>query len=45
MGKLAEQGFEAVEKEILECKDCQLHETVTNKVISKGSRTPEGCFC
>ncbi|ETA67163.1 uracil-DNA glycosylase, family 4 [Methanolobus tindarius DSM 2278] len=44
VSKLVEQGFEAVEKEILECKDCQLHETVTNKVISKGSRTPSVVF-
>jgi DNA polymerase len=42
--ELVEQGFEAVEKEILECMDCQLHETVTNKVISKGSRTPRVVF-
>nr|WP_321498932.1 uracil-DNA glycosylase [uncultured Methanolobus sp.] len=42
--ELVEQGFEAVEKEILECTDCQLHETVTNKVISKGSRTPRVVF-
>jgi DNA polymerase len=44
VSELVEQGFEAVEKEILECMDCQLHETVTNKVISKGSRTPRVVF-
>jgi DNA polymerase len=44
VSELVEQGFEAVEKEILECTDCQLHETVTNKVISKGSRNPRVVF-
>ncbi|WP_321429018.1 uracil-DNA glycosylase [uncultured Methanolobus sp.] len=44
VSELVEQGFEAVEEEILECTDCQLHETVTNKVISKGSQTPRVVF-
>ncbi len=44
VNELVKMGFEGIEKEILECTDCQLHETVTNKVISKGSRNPQVVF-
>ncbi|WP_342305715.1 uracil-DNA glycosylase [Methanolobus sp. ZRKC5] len=44
VSELVEQGFEGIEKEIMECTDCQLHETVTNRVISKGSRSPRVVF-
>ena len=42
--ELIDGGFSFVEKKILECKNCALHETVTNKVISKGSQTPKVVF-
>ena len=42
--ELISGGFPLVEKKILECKNCALHETVTNKVISKGSQTPKVVF-
>lgn len=37
-------GFSHVKEEILQCKSCALHETVTNKVISKGSEKPKVVF-
>ncbi|WMW22402.1 uracil-DNA glycosylase [Methanolobus mangrovi] len=44
VSELVEQGFEGIENEINTCTDCQLHETVTNRVISKGSRSPKIVF-
>ncbi|WNY22807.1 Type-4 uracil-DNA glycosylase [Methanimicrococcus hongohii] len=41
---LVKGGFPYLEQKILECKRCALHETVTNKVISKGSQTPKVVF-
>ena len=37
---LIEGGFPFLGKKILDCQKCALCETVTNKVISKGSKTP-----
>lgn len=37
-------GFSGIEKAILACKKCPLHETVTNKVIGKGSIAPKVLF-
>lgn len=44
VNELVEQGFEGIEQEIMVCTDCQLHETVINRVISKGSRNPSVVF-
>ncbi|SFM16663.1 uracil-DNA glycosylase [Methanolobus profundi] len=44
VSELVEQGFKVIEKEIMGCTDCQLHETVTNRVISKGSTSPKVVF-
>ncbi len=44
VSELAGKGFEGIEKRIIECTACTLHETVTNKVISKGSKTPKVVF-
>ncbi|MBZ3935586.1 uracil-DNA glycosylase [Methanimicrococcus blatticola] len=41
---LVKGGFPYLEQKILECKNCALHETVTNKVISKGSENPKVVF-
>ena len=37
-------GFSYLEQEILACRKCGLHETVKNKVISKGSKNPKVVF-
>ncbi|WP_406656811.1 uracil-DNA glycosylase [Methanolobus sp. ZRKC2] len=42
--ELVEGGFELVKNEIQACKGCVLHETVTNKVIGKGSDNPKVVF-
>lgn len=42
--ELVEGGFELVKSEILACKGCALRETVTNKVIGKGSDNPKVVF-
>ena len=42
--ELIDGGFSYIEKKIEECKNCKLHETVTNKVIFKGSKTPKVVF-
>jgi uracil-DNA glycosylase, family 4 len=42
--ELINGGFSFVENKILECRNCALHETVTNKVISKGSTAPKVVF-
>ncbi len=44
VSELVEQGFEGIEDEISICTDCQLHKTVTNRVIGKGSRSPKIVF-
>ena len=41
---LTNGGFSYIEKKIEDCRNCGLHETVTNKVISKGSKTPKVVF-
>ncbi|WNY27115.1 uracil-DNA glycosylase [Methanolapillus ohkumae] len=38
------ETFPGIEKLILDCKRCDLHKTVTNKVISKGSTHPKVVF-
>ncbi len=42
--ELVETGYSGVEEAILACKNCPLHETASNKVIGKGSRTPKVLF-
>ena len=42
--ELIKGGFSRVREDILQCKNCILHETVTNKVISKGSESPSVVF-
>ncbi|MCQ1536908.1 uracil-DNA glycosylase [Methanosarcina sp. KYL-1] len=42
--ELVDAGYEAVEKAIIACTRCPLHETATNRVIGKGSRTPKVLF-
>lgn len=37
-------GISLIKSEILNCTRCPLHETVTNKVISKGSESPVVLF-
>ena len=37
-------GFSYLEQKIKECRNCALHETVTNKVISKGSKKAKVVF-
>lgn len=44
LGSLAAGGFPCLNREILACRKCGLHETATNKVISKGSETPKVVF-
>lgn len=41
---LVEGGFPYLKQKILDCQRCALHETVTNKVISKGSEKPKVVF-
>ncbi|WNY28692.1 Type-4 uracil-DNA glycosylase [Methanimicrococcus stummii] len=41
---LVQGGFPYLEQKIQECQKCALHETVTNKVISKGSQHPKVVF-
>lgn len=41
---LVKGGFPYLEQKILECSKCMLHETATNKVISKGSENPKVVF-
>ncbi len=42
--ELVEAGYSGIEEAILACKKCPLHESATNKVIGKGSRTPKVLF-
>lgn len=42
--KLIESGLSGIKEAILACEKCPLHETVTNKVIGKGSGTPKVLF-
>jgi uracil-DNA glycosylase family 4 len=42
--ELVDGGFPFVKEAILQCCSCPLHETVTNKVISKGSENPKVVF-
>ena len=44
ISELVDGGYSYVEKKIKECRNCGLHETVTNKVISKGSENPKVVF-
>lgn len=37
-------GFPYLKREILSCRNCALHETVINKVITKGSENPKVVF-
>lgn len=41
---LVKSGFSGIEEAILACEKCPLHETVTNKVIGKGSEAPKVLF-
>ncbi|WP_406659652.1 uracil-DNA glycosylase [Methanolobus sp. ZRKC3] len=42
--ELVNGGISYIEEEILQCNSCALHETVTNKVIGKGSESPKVVF-
>lgn len=44
MNKNKNEIFSELNSSVLNCKGCILHETVTNKVISKGSNSPKVLF-
>ncbi len=43
-GELVKLGLKGITENILECKMCQLHENITNKVIMRGSERPKVLF-